>query len=81
MDSISQFALGAAVGGAVLAWFTKGFYRVRQERDGIAMTDLRMGVDPWYVFSFRVGERMGGEIRAVPVKQLAPVQVNLDRLA
>ena len=39
-----------------LRWFTKGFYRVREEDGGVVMTDLRMGLEPHYVFSFRVAE-------------------------
>lgn len=40
-----------------MAWFSHGFYRV-QEQDGQAyLTDLRMGQEPNYVFSFRVAQR------------------------
>ena len=45
-----------------LTWFTKGFYRVREAPGGITLTDLRMGVEPLYIFSFRVGERNDGHI-------------------
>jgi inner membrane protein len=45
-----------------LTWFTLGFYRVREGPEGITLTDLRMGVEPFYIFSFRVGERNGGHI-------------------
>ncbi len=48
-----------------LAWFTKGFYRVLQEGDWITMTDLRMGQEPYYVFSFRVAVRQGEQIVAI----------------
>jgi len=37
-----------------LRWFTKGLYRVMPTGEGIVISDLRMGVDPDYVFSFRV---------------------------
>lgn len=39
-----------------LQWFTKGFYRVRETDGGVVMTDLRMGLEPHYVFAFRVAE-------------------------
>lgn len=39
-----------------LKWFTKGFYSVGLEGNGVVMTDLRMGLEPDYVFRFRVGE-------------------------
>jgi inner membrane protein len=39
----------------------------------IVMTDLRMGQTPWFVFSFVVGERRGGDAWPVPSHQL-PMQ-------
>ncbi len=38
-----------------LTWFTKGFYKVENLKGAITMTDLRMGAEPDYVFSFMVG--------------------------
>ena len=43
-----------------LQWFTKGFYRVRAQNDHVSITDLRMGQEPFYVFSFIVGEIKNG---------------------
>jgi inner membrane protein len=39
-----------------LRWFTKGFYSVSRLGDAVVITDLRMGLDPDYVFRFKVGE-------------------------
>jgi len=39
-----------------LQWFTKGFYAVAREGRDIVISDLRMGVEPGYVFRFKVGE-------------------------
>ncbi len=39
-----------------LQWFTKGFYAVKQEEKNIILSDLRMGVECYYVFNFIVGE-------------------------
>lgn len=39
-----------------LQWFTKGFYAVKQEEKNIIFSDLRMGVECYYVFNFIVGE-------------------------
>jgi inner membrane protein len=39
-----------------LAWFTKGLYRVVPDGNSVVISDLRMGVDPDYVFAFRVAE-------------------------
>lgn len=49
-----------------LQYFTKGFYSVT-ERDGdVVITDLRMGQVQYYVFAYRVGERVDGETRGHP---------------
>jgi inner membrane protein len=60
-----------------LKWFTQGFYSVRETPEGITFTDLRMGVEPVYIFSFQVGERNGGHIvpsltRRVPSPAVPP---------
>jgi inner membrane protein len=39
-----------------LRWFTRGFYAVSQLGESVVMTDLRMGVEPDYIFRFVVGE-------------------------
>lgn len=38
-----------------IAWFSRGFYSMDRKGDDILVTDLRMGVDPNYVFTFRIG--------------------------
>ena len=39
-----------------LQWFTRGLHRVTRYGNGVVISDLRMGVDPDYVFAFRVAE-------------------------
>ena len=39
-----------------LRWFTHGFYAVARLGDAVVMTDLRMGVEPDYIFRFVVGK-------------------------
>lgn len=39
-----------------LQWFTHGFYSVQRKARDIVITDLRMGLEPYYVFRFKVGE-------------------------
>jgi inner membrane protein len=52
-----------------IAAFSQGFFRV-DERDGLVrITDLRMGQEPSYVFSFEVARR------ASPPEPIAPAQV------
>jgi inner membrane protein len=49
-----------------MAWFSHGFFRMHA-RDGAAfITDLRMGQEPHYVFSFRVAQRTSEGWKAVP---------------
>ena len=40
-----------------LTRFTHGFWRMAEHQDRITITDLRMGQEPYYSFSFVVGER------------------------
>ena len=55
---------------ARLAWFSRGFFSGQELGNGeIAMTDLRMGFEERFVFSFVVGRREGGMIEAVPVRR------------
>jgi inner membrane protein len=48
-----------------LRWFTRGWYAASRVRDDIVMTDLRMGSEPNYVFSFTVAR--AADPGAVPV--------------
>ena len=62
-----------------LQWFSHGIYSVtRIERD-IVFSDLRMGIEPNYVFRFKVGELDGDTARPVVPQQLEPVR-DLSRL-
>ena len=39
-----------------LKWFTRGFYSVSRQQQDIIINDLRMGIEPHYVFRFKVAE-------------------------
>ena len=55
---------------ARLMWFSRGFFGGRElARGEIAITDLRMGFEERFVFSFVVGRRVGETIEAVPVRR------------
>lgn len=54
---------------ARMAWFSQGYYRMR-ERDGVAsIADLRMGQEPNYTFEFTVAKRSS------PWKEILPENV------
>ncbi len=62
-----------------LQWFTKNFYAVERQSEDIVMTDLRMGLEPDYVFRFVVGR--AGNPHPEPVHPVrARTDRNLDRL-
>jgi inner membrane protein len=48
-----------------LASFSHGFYKLHQRGDRAWVTDLRMGQEPHYIFSFLVARREGGAWVAV----------------
>ena len=54
-----------------LKWFTRGFYRVSRTSDGITITDLRMGFDPFYIFSFRVAQPNAGRDEPILPQRVA----------
>lgn len=62
-----------------LQWFTNNFYAVERAGDDVAITDLRMGVEPDYVFSFKVGRLGNPHPEPVPVERL-PAERNWSRL-
>ncbi len=58
---------------ARLQWFNRGFMRA-QVRDGeLVLSDLRMGLEPDYNFSFAVAREQGGRWAPIPPRQLRPV--------
>lgn len=57
-----------------LQWFTHGFYSVRRQGNAIVMTDLRMGMEPYYVFQFTVAT-----VNASQGERLTPVTVDRVR--
>ena len=48
-----------------LAYFTHGFFGVREMNGSVVMSDLRMGVEPTYTFNYRVADFKDGA--TVPV--------------
>jgi inner membrane protein len=62
-----------------LRWFTHGFYAVSQVGGEVVMTDLRMGVEPDYIFRFVVGELGNPHARPVTPRAL-PAMPRLERL-
>lgn len=55
-----------------LQWFTKGFYKVSRKEGKVVISDLRMGYEPDYVFSYVVGEVDGARVVPVPSKRVRP---------
>lgn len=53
-----------------LAWFNHGFMRARLDDDELVLSDLRMGLEPDYNFSFVVATREGGRWRSIRPRQL-----------
>ncbi|MDH3535496.1 MAG: metal-dependent hydrolase [Gammaproteobacteria bacterium] len=53
-----------------LQWFSRGFYSVSERRGDIVISDLRMGLEPSYVFQFKVGEISNPHPQPVTPEQL-----------
>ncbi|MFG5408944.1 metal-dependent hydrolase [Piscinibacter sakaiensis] len=53
-----------------IAAFSHGFYRLEQVGDGLRITDLRMGQEPHFVFSFEVARRAAdGQVVPLPASR------------
>lgn len=53
-----------------LAWFNHGFMKAQVQDGRLLLSDLRMGAEPDYSFTFAVAEADGGGWRAIPPEQL-----------
>ena len=55
---------------ARMAWFTHGFFKM-EERDGVVtISDLRLGMEPYYGFTFAVFEHRGGRLAALTPRRI-----------
>lgn len=69
-----RFDRGAALAPALqdnaaaqrMAWFTHGFYQLDERQGRLRITDLRMGQEPVYTFSFEVAQRRGDTVEPLP---------------
>ncbi len=48
-----------------MAWFTHGFYSLREIKGQAVLTDLRMGQEPGYAFQFLLAQREGSAWREI----------------
>ncbi|HEY0858632.1 MAG TPA: metal-dependent hydrolase [Albitalea sp.] len=48
-----------------IAWFSRGFFKLSQQGEQVLISDLRMGQEPHYSFSFVVARRHGDAVRPV----------------
>ncbi|HWS74028.1 MAG TPA: metal-dependent hydrolase [Quisquiliibacterium sp.] len=51
---------------ARMAWFSRGFFSVNEREGQVRITDLRMGQEPFYVFSFAVARRESPPVAITP---------------
>jgi inner membrane protein len=58
--------------------FSHGFYKVQAQDERVLITDLRMGLEPNYTFSFAVAER-ASPLHALPVPQAAGRRADLGQ--
>ncbi len=63
-----------------LRWFSRGFYSVRDVGGDIVISDLRMGLEPDYVFRFKVGE-IGNPHAHPAAPEMLPTAQDFSRLA
>jgi inner membrane protein len=52
---------------ARMAWFSRGFYKLSARDGELLITDLRMGQEPNYIFSFALAKAVGARAEPLPV--------------
>ena len=52
-----------------MAWFTHGFYSLREVKGQAILADLRMGQEPDYVFQFALAQKDGGTWKTITPEQ------------
>lgn len=55
---------------ARMAAFTHGFYALKEENGRVRLTDLRMGQEPNYTFSFHIADRKDGVLLPVAAERV-----------
>lgn len=66
-----------------LLWFNHGFVRASIEGDRLLLSDLRMGLEPDYVFTFAVARRVDGSWKPIEPEHIEtslPVRERIDGL-
>lgn len=53
-----------------LRWFSHGFLKAKVEEGRLMLTDLRMGQEPMYVFTYLVAERGNPHWKAIPSEHI-----------
>ncbi|MDP9902567.1 metal-dependent hydrolase [Variovorax ginsengisoli] len=84
-----RFARGTALAGAIandegaqrIASFSQGFYKVDEDDAGrVRITDLRMGQEPAYTFSFAVAQWRAGSLVPLEAPLLVGGRPNVQRV-
>lgn len=67
-------ALYAELRGAApverMAWFSRGFFKLSEDAGRVLLSDLRMGQEPFYIFTFEVAARQAAGLAVVLPQQL-----------
>ncbi|WP_430009885.1 metal-dependent hydrolase [Methylophaga lonarensis] len=61
-----------------MRWFNDGFYRLAMVENDILATDLRMGSEPYYFFTFKLAELSDGEVIPVQPEQIRTPQPRVE---
>jgi inner membrane protein len=63
-----------------LDWFTNGFYAIQKQDDDVVMSDIRMGAQGAYPFSFRVARINKGRLEPVAAEYVAQPSYDVEDL-
>jgi inner membrane protein len=61
---------------ARMAWFTHGFFKMEEKNGAVLITDLRLGMEPYYGFQFAVFEDRAGQLAPITPRRAASTVPN-----
>jgi inner membrane protein len=53
-----------------MAWFTHGFFKMEERAGVVTISDLRLGMEPYYGFTFALFEERGGRLAPIEPRRI-----------
>lgn len=68
---VFELATAEFAGANLVRSFSKGFYALSDDGHQVAITDLRMGQEPYYAFNFEIAEHQSPALKAIEPRRIS----------